>query len=78
VYERGYHVIDPRRGAVATALRSVTVVGPDLGLADAYATAAVAMGRPGLDWLARLDGYESAAVTEDGRAFRSAGLPVAG
>jgi thiamine biosynthesis lipoprotein len=76
VYERGYHVVDPRRGEPATALRSVTVVGPDLGLADAYATAAVAMGLPGLDWLARLDGYESAAVTEDGRAFRSAGLPV--
>jgi thiamine biosynthesis lipoprotein len=77
VYERGHHVLDPRRGEPATALRSVTVVGPDLGLADAYATAAIAMGLPGLDWLARLDGYESAAVTEDGRAFRSDGLPVA-
>ncbi|HKT02230.1 MAG TPA: FAD:protein FMN transferase [Rugosimonospora sp.] len=77
VYERGYHVIDPRRGEPATALRSVTVVGPDLGLADAYATAALAMGLPGLNWLARLDGYESAAVTADGRAVRSAGLPVA-
>jgi thiamine biosynthesis lipoprotein len=81
VYERGYHVLDPRRGQPATALRSVTVVGPDLGLADAYATAALAMGLPGLDWLARLagnpGGYESAAVTEDGRAYRSDGLPVA-
>jgi FAD:protein FMN transferase len=77
VYERGLHVIDPRRGEPATALRSVTVVGPDLGLADAYATAALAMGLPGLDWLARLPGYESAAVTGDGRAYRSAGLPVA-
>jgi FAD:protein FMN transferase len=75
-YERGTHVVDPHRGAPATALRSVTVVGSDLGTADAYATAALAMGLPGLDWLARLDGYDSCAVTEDGRAYRSAGLPA--
>ena len=78
-YERGYHVVDPHTGEPAKTLCSVTVVGPDLGTADAYATAAVAMGTPGLDWLARLaarDGYESAVVTQDGRAFSSAGLPV--
>ena len=76
-YERGFHVIDPYRGEPAKELRSVTVVGPDLGRADAYATAALAMGLPGLDWLARLHGYESGVVTEDGRAFRSPGLPTA-
>jgi len=76
-YERGFHVIDPRTGKPARALASVTVVGPDLGIADAYATAAVAMGANGIDWLARLDGYESAVVTEDGLAYRSEGLPVA-
>ncbi|MFI1992293.1 FAD:protein FMN transferase [Actinoplanes sp. NPDC020271] len=78
-YERGAHVWNPRTGAAATGLRSVTVVGPDLAVADAYATAALAMGEPGLAWLAKrvADGYESAAVTEDGRAFTSPGLPVA-
>jgi FAD:protein FMN transferase len=76
VYERGYHVVDPRRGEPATELRSVTVVGPDLGLADAYATAAIAMGMSGLAFLAGLDGYESAVVSADGRAFRSDGLPA--
>jgi thiamine biosynthesis lipoprotein len=76
-YERGFHVINPRLGTPARGLVSVTVVGQDLGLADAYATAAVAMGEAGLDWLARLDGYECAAITEDGRSFRSAGFPVA-
>jgi FAD:protein FMN transferase len=75
-YERGLHVIDPHRGVPATELRAVTVVGPDLARADAYATAALAMGLAGLDWLARLAGYESGAITEDGRSFRSAGLPV--
>jgi FAD:protein FMN transferase len=76
-YERGYHVLDPHTGQPARALRSVTVVGTDLALTDAYATAALAMGDAGLSWLDRLDGYESAVVTADGRALRSASLPVA-
>jgi thiamine biosynthesis lipoprotein len=78
-YERGAHVLNPRTGKPATGLRSVTVTGPDLALADAYATAALAMGEAGLAWLAKRapEGYESAAVTDDGRAFTSAGLPIA-
>ncbi|MBG0560106.1 FAD:protein FMN transferase [Actinoplanes aureus] len=78
-YERGAHVFNPRTGTPASGLRSVTVVGPDLALADAYATAALAMGEAGLTWLAKrvADGYESAAVTDDGRAFTSPGLPIA-
>jgi thiamine biosynthesis lipoprotein len=75
-YLRGFHVVDPRTGRGARFLRSVTVVGPDLGLADAYATAAVAMGEPGLDWLAGLSGYGCAVVAEDGRGFTSPGLPT--
>lgn len=77
-YRRGVHIIDPFTGRRAGGLASVTVVGPDLGVADAYATAALAMGEAGLDWLASLDGYESAVITADGRAFRSRDLPVAG
>jgi FAD:protein FMN transferase len=76
-YERGLHVLNPFTGAPAKELRSVTVVGPDLGTADAYATAALAMGLDGIDWLASLPGHECAVVTEDGRALRSDGLPVA-
>jgi thiamine biosynthesis lipoprotein len=70
-------VIDPYTGQPAGELTSVTVVGSDLGTADAYATAALAMGGAGLRWLERLDGYESLVVTADGRLFRSAGLPDA-
>ena len=78
-YERGDHVWNPRTGKPATGLRSVTVVGPDLALADAYATAGLAMGEAGIAWLGRRvsDGYQSAVVTDDGRAFSSAGLPAA-
>jgi thiamine biosynthesis lipoprotein len=75
-YERGFHVIDPYTGRPAKELCSVTVVGPDLGTADAFATAALAMGHNGLAWLATLTGYESAAITQDGRAFRSDALPT--
>lgn len=75
-YERGWHVVDPRTGARAGALRSVSVVGRDLGLADAYATAAVAMGERALAWLDCLVGHEFLVITEDERCFHSDGLPT--
>jgi len=79
LYERGAHVVDPRRGAPATELSSVTVVGVDLGTADAYSTAAFAMGRAALDWLPGLSrlGYESAIVTVEREAYTTPGLPTA-
>jgi thiamine biosynthesis lipoprotein len=76
VYERGHHVLDPFTGTPARGLRSVTVVGPDLGEADALATAAVAMGGAALAWLSTLDGYTTAVVTDDGRLLCSADLPL--
>jgi thiamine biosynthesis lipoprotein len=75
-YERGLHVIDPRTGRPAGRLRSVTVVGRDLAVADAYATAAVAMGEAGLRWLAGLRDHECGVVAEDGRCYRSKRFPV--
>jgi thiamine biosynthesis lipoprotein len=44
LYERGLHVVDPRQRRPATDLAAATVIGPDLAMADAYATTAVAMG----------------------------------
>ncbi|GAA1387982.1 FAD:protein FMN transferase [Catellatospora chokoriensis] len=76
-YERGAHVTNPHDGRPARDLVSVTVAGPRLAEADAYATAALAMGLPALRWLATLDGYESAVITSAGDAYRSDGLPVA-
>ena len=51
-YERGAHIIDPSTGESTAHLASVTIVGPDLTYADAYATAVFVMGEDGLDWLA--------------------------
>lgn len=75
-YQRGDHVFDPRTGRPARGLASVTVVGPDLGTADAYATAAFALGADGPAWLRTLDGYGAYIVYEHGSA-ESIGLPVA-
>jgi len=75
-YERGAHIFDPRTGESATGVASVTVVGPDLGMADAYATAAFALGTDGPDWLRTLDGY-GAYVIDDLGAGEAIGLPLA-
>jgi FAD:protein FMN transferase len=75
IAERGAHVLDPHRGAPATELASVTVIGPSLTLADAYATAAVAMGPPAIDWLAGLDGYEALTVSAAGEVHWTPGFP---
>lgn len=63
LYERGAHIRDPHTGAVPMALRSMTVVGPTLALADAYATAAFAMGEPGIAWVGRQPGFGALAIT---------------
>jgi thiamine biosynthesis lipoprotein len=90
-YERGAHIVDPRTGRPPSGVLSITVAGPDLGTADAYSTAAFAMGRDGIAWLARVRGYAGMAIHDDGTvvstpgfaalrvrsAARAAGAPVA-
>ncbi len=55
-YERGDHIVDPLTRRPARGALSVTVLGRDLATADAYATAAFAMGERGPAWTARLRG----------------------
>jgi FAD:protein FMN transferase len=75
VAERGAHIIDPHRGQPAVELASLTVVGPSLALADAYATAAFAMGSGrGRDWAESLPGYEAYAITADGETWQTSGF----
>lgn len=75
VAERGAHIIDPHTGLPATGLLSVTVAGPHLALADAYATAAVAMGAPAArDWIEALDGYCGFAIEADGASWETSGF----
>jgi thiamine biosynthesis lipoprotein len=75
IAERGAHIIDPHRGQPASGLASLTVVGPSLALADAYATAAFAMGPArARDWTESRPGYEAYAITEDGETWQTAGF----
>lgn len=72
--ERGLHIVDARTGQLARELVAVTVVGPSLARADGYATAAFAMGRPGILWVDALPGYVAAGITPDGRLLSTGGL----
>jgi FAD:protein FMN transferase len=74
-YERGDHVVDPRSGRPATGAAAVTVCGPDLALADAFATAALVLGEDGPAWIAGLDGYEAWTAFDDGRVLATSGFP---
>jgi thiamine biosynthesis lipoprotein len=73
--ERGLHVTNPFTRRPAAALASVTVVGPDLTLADSYATAAVAMGLNAPGWLARVGDHEAYLIDAGGHAWWTAGFP---
>jgi thiamine biosynthesis lipoprotein len=73
-YERGAHIVDPRSGRPPKGVLSVTVAGPDLGTADAYATAAFAMGLDGPAWTATLGDYAALTILADGRVFSTPGL----
>lgn len=70
LYERGEHICDPRTAAAPAELRSMTVVGPSLAWADAYATAAFVMGGEGLAWVTGHPSYGALAITSDDRVLR--------
>jgi thiamine biosynthesis lipoprotein len=67
---RGRHLWDGRTDQPVEALASMTVVGPHLTWADAFATTAFVMGLEGIEWVARFDGYRALAITMDGELVR--------
>ncbi|MGZ4393616.1 MAG: FAD:protein FMN transferase [Gaiellaceae bacterium] len=75
-YARGEHILDPHTGRPPSGILSVTIVGRELATADAYATAAFAMG-PELapHWTARLEGYEAMTILADETVFKTRGFP---
>lgn len=64
-YERGAHIVDPHTGRAPEGVLSVSVVGPDVATADAYATAAYAMGPIGAEWCLGLRGYAALVILAD-------------
>ncbi len=74
-YERGPHLIDPRTGQPAARAASASVTGPDLGLADALATALAVAGRAGLAFIEPIEGYEGFVIGYDGFWQSTANFP---
>jgi FAD:protein FMN transferase len=75
-YERGGHLIDPYTARSAMRVGSASVTGPDLGLADALATALAVAGEPGLAFIRPLDGYEALIIGLDGCRRRTGHFPL--
>jgi FAD:protein FMN transferase len=73
-YEKGTHIYDPHTGAPATDLLSMTVIGPSILEADVYATAAFAMGLPGLEFIERRAEYEAYAIDMQMRGHWTTGF----
>jgi len=76
-YARGDHVLDPHTRRPPTGILSVTITGPDLATADAYATAAFAMGPDRAPaWTATLpSGYEALTILAPDRVLATPGFP---
>jgi thiamine biosynthesis lipoprotein len=75
-YVRGDHIYDPNspeEGPIEDIV-SLTVVGPNVYEADRYATAAFAMGRPGLDFIEEMPGFEGYLIDKDGIATMTSGF----
>jgi len=74
-YVRGRHIVDPHTGAAPDGLLSVTITGPDLPTADAFATAAFAMGpERGAAWCTTLGGYDAVLICADDTVLTTRGI----
>jgi thiamine biosynthesis lipoprotein len=66
------HIINPHTGYPATGLRSVTIICPDVELADALDDAVFVLGPvEGLALINRLKGVDCTLITDDGRTLAS-------
>jgi thiamine biosynthesis lipoprotein ApbE len=71
---RGEISVDDAHPDVAAVLVAVTVAGPSLTWADAYAIAAMAMGDRARSWLTRLPCYAAITVRADGSIWPTPGF----
>jgi thiamine biosynthesis lipoprotein len=73
-YERGAHIINPKTGAEADELLSVSVLGPDIIKADILATATFAEGLSGLIMIEESENYEALAIDQNEDWYMSSGM----
>ena len=76
-YERGEQLVNPRTGTFDTSVDSASVTGPDLGLADALATALAVGGDDVLALIEDLAEYEAFTIGPDGQWRWTAHFPFA-
>lgn len=74
-YVRGQHIYDPHnRSKKISDILSLTVIGPNILDADRFATAAFAMGRKGIYFIEKLEGFEGYMITKEGNAIFTSGI----
>ncbi len=73
-YQRGHHILNPHTNHPPSGITASTVIGPNLATADAYATAAHAMGRAGIRWIARQHNYAGYSIHPDGTTTSTPGF----
>lgn len=72
---RGQHIYNPYQpDQPLLDIVSLTVIGPNIYEADRFATAAFAMGREGIRFLAHLDGFEGYMIDAQARAVFTSGF----
>ncbi len=74
-YIRGAHIYVPQeREKTITDIVSLTVIGPNAYEADRFATAAFAMGKDGIFFIEKLNGFEGYMINKDGIATMTSGF----
>jgi thiamine biosynthesis lipoprotein len=73
--ERGNHLVNPKSGQWEARAASASVTGPDLGLADALATALAVAGEEGLAFVEATPAYEGLVIGYDGSWHATPGFP---
>ncbi len=76
-YERGEHLVNPHTGELDTSVASSSVTGPDLGVADALATALAVGGDEVLSLIEDIADYEAFTISHDGQWKWTARFPFA-
>ncbi len=73
-YIKGEHIYDPKKGLKRDDIVSLTVIGPNIYEADRFATAAFAMGKKGIEFIEKLNGFEGYLIDNKGIATFTSGL----
>jgi len=74
-YIRGQHIYNPfARDKTIDDIISLTVIGPNIYEADRFATAAFAMGKSGIEFIERLEGFEGYMIDKNGIAISTSGF----